>query len=299
MKPNFAVARLGIVLLAVLYATCCRDAHTAARAPLPERFTPGGRGAVVSALERLRLTGSFNHPNYPWVVRARHVDGDKAYFVEFLRRRDGDDGFECVGKAVQVTIRFSEEFQPFAFPGLDDPLPPERREAVRVTACQMEMQMADGSSAYFAERTFDLPLPARLPESRFRPFAEAEAHLSHELAEAFGKRYPLRSEQKKLLAAFGDQCYELLQGDILVSETGRRVFAFLHGRAVGVGQLEFQTLAVAQFDSGGKVLVQFRGNNVAVRGIEPDLLFMGTESKAVTFLGPGGPYFTLPAVKGD
>src|SRR5215510_7837857 len=100
------------------YSLSCGEA-AAPKPPSPdkvvaEQVTPAGKRAVESTLERLRQTGSFNHPDYPWVIRARQVRGDTLYFVEFLGRRADGKGFDWVGKAVQATLTFSEEYRPFA-----------------------------------------------------------------------------------------------------------------------------------------------------------------------------------------
>src|SRR6266508_4911393 len=66
-----------------------------------------------------------------------------------------------------------------SFPG-DDPAPSVRCDTLRVRVAQMEMLTEGGTRFRVQNWVLDLALPARLRESGFRPYAEAEAHLSQD-----------------------------------------------------------------------------------------------------------------------
>src|SRR5688500_18625486 len=110
--------------------------------------TPDGAQAVASALDRLRRTGTFNHPDYPYVIRARRVQGDKLFFVEFLHRRKDGNGFDAVGKAVWATLGQPKRSKPDSMP---------------VRTSQMEM-CTDDLQATWDDRVEDFPLPTRLEQ---------------------------------------------------------------------------------------------------------------------------------------
>jgi hypothetical protein len=214
-KPP-TVALCALLLVIVLGATLLSGPEAAARyVPLAASFTPTGKEAVAYALKRVSRTGSFNHPDYPWVVRARCVCGDTLFFVDFLHRREDSKGFDAVGKAVQVALAFSDEAEPIHWPFRpfeDEPVPPQRRDTLRVAVWGMEMQTEDGSIICMAQQTFDLTLPARLRSGGFRPFDEVVADLSEEQCKALDKEYQLDLEQKLLLLiACGEQGYDLLR----------------------------------------------------------------------------------------
>jgi hypothetical protein len=303
MRPKSALVRLGGLLLGVaLCATSRWGGNAAPKPPAPARgaaaarLTPDGKEAVASALERLRRTGSFNHPDYPWVVRARRVSGDALYFVEFLRRLEGGKGFASAGNAVQANVAYSEEYQPFTFP-FEERWPPERRGDLRVHVGQMRLHAANGDITV-EERTFDLPLPARLREAGFRPYAAAEARLSRDQRQALGKGYALRPEQKQLLAAFGDDCADLLRAKVVSSETGQTVLAYDDAVALESGRrYRFPTLAVARFDKAGEVLARFQGKDVVAETSEVARLIVGDDSSGFALSGPGGLRLILPGTK--
>lgn len=303
MRPKSGVVHLcGLSLAVALCATLRSGGEAAPKPPLAtakpatEQRTPDGKVALASALERLRRTGSFNHPDYPWVVRARRVHGDTLYFVEFLCRREDGKGFDRVGKAVQATLAFSAEYEPFRFP-FEEAMPAVRRDTLRVRVCQMDMQTED-VDVFVDDRIFDLPLPARLRESGFRPYAEAEGRLSEEQRKALDKSYPLRREQKLLLAAFGDECADLLRGEIGMGETGQTVVAW--DKAVprdSSGRCKFARFAVARFDKTGEVVLRFQGKDVSAKTRPVIELLSGDESQTIRLRGSGGLKFVLPGIK--
>jgi hypothetical protein len=282
MDPKSAVIRLLMLLLVVVVCPPLRGGPEATvhKPPLVATFTPTGKQALTSALDRLARTGSFNHPDYPWVVRARAVRGDTLYFVEFLHRAANGKGFELVGKAVQVTAASS---------GAD---------RLRVCLREMEIQDTEGNTLWAANRIVELPLPGRLREATFRPFSEALVHLSRDQRDALAREHRLNPEQKRVLAAFGADCYDLLLADIRLSKTGRTVVAFERkGAEVGSdGLTRFSTLAVARFDEAGKVGVCFRGNNITVETTPIMRVFAGADPE-FTLRGPNGLKLVLPEVK--
>jgi hypothetical protein len=310
MRPKSPFVPLcGLLLAVALGATFLSSPGEAAQKPTRSApVTPAGEKAVAYALERVRRTGSFNHRDYPWVVRARCVRGDTLYFVEFLHRREDGKGFDVVGKAVQAALTFSAECEPRSWPWevfsseRDDAAPaPMQRDTMRADARRMEIHLEDGGIICLAENTFDLIPPAGLRKGGFRPFAEAAAQLSAEQREALDNEYDLIPEQKLLLAAFGEDCYDLLCADIMSNESGRRVFA-LKRKGVETdaeGRFKFPTFAVAQFDGTGKVLARFRGDKVTVEKEDLSRLFEGDDSKEVTLRGPDGSKFILPAARAD
>jgi hypothetical protein len=295
MRSKSARIHTGSLLLTVTLCATFRSGGEAA-APQPPtcanntpaaRLTPDGKEAVAAALERLRQTGSFNHPDYPWVVRARRVRGDALYFVEFLRRREDGRGFDAVGKAVQATLAYVEEYEPTSYPE-SEPLPVRRNRLV-VRVCQARMETEDCIYELFDERVFDLALPARLPEGGFRPHAEAEVRLSRDQRKALSQEYALHRAQKMLLAAFGDECADLLRAHIGHSETGRTVLAYDQIAPIGSGRrYRFATLAVARFDRAGEVLLRFRGRISPQRRANSEGCCWGTIRAASSCAAPAG-----------
>jgi len=306
MRPKSALVQLYAVLLAVVFCTTSRSSGEATAPTSPpatgktaaEQFTPDGKEAVAAALERLRRTGSFNHPDYPLVVRARRVHGDTLDFVEFLVRREDGKGFDWVGKAVQVTLTFSEEVKPLQLPWEVAEIP-KRRAKLRVRVCQMEMETESGFSFWAEERTLDLPLPARLRESGFCPFAEAEARLSPDQRTTLSKEYSLRPEEKMLLAAFGEEATDLFRvRNLARSESGQTVLAFDQAVRLDSGRRgKFAKLAVARFDRTGKLLHCFRGQDIIAEAREILRLLSGDDSQGLTLKGSDGLMFILPGTK--
>jgi len=328
MKFKSASAHLCGLLLAIVpcetfrgFGAVAAPKGPAAGKAAAERFTPGGKKAVESILQHVRQTGSFNHPDYPWVVRARQVRGDTLYFVEFLYRRADGKGFDWVGKAVQATLSFSEEYRPFALYeaaattrmrtaisllpkeyrpfALYEAAAPARRDTLRVQVHQMEMQHQNGTRVFLEERVIDLSLPARLRENGFRPYAEAEAHLSSDQREALDKEYSLHPEQKLLLVAFGDECADLLQAKYIArSEMGQTVLACQNAVPLDSGRrTRFGMLAVARFDRTGEVLMHFQGKDITAETSEVLSLLSGDDSESFTLKGPGGLKLVLPGTK--
>jgi hypothetical protein len=286
MRPKSPLVPLvGLLLAAILGAGLLGG--PAAATPITSPSLPGipaGNMDVTDVREQIRRTG-FNHPDYPWVVRARCVRGDTLYFVEFLHRREGGKGFDRVGKAVRVSFTL-------------------RRGTLLANVSQVEMQLENGTSIVCDSKRYQVVLPERLRQDGFRPFGEAVAHLSREQRKALGKDYPLSREQKLLLAAFGDDGYDLLQGGITASESGQRVVAcnypnFKGLEYDGAGGYKFRTLAVAQFDRAGKVVARFQGNDITVQGEDTGSLIYGDDSREITLRGPDGREAVFPAVKAD
>lgn len=292
----------GLSLVLALWVTMLSAGEAALKPLMPtvqpdvEQRTPDGKEAVASAIERLQRTGAFNHPDYPWVVRARRVQGDTLYFVEFLRRSEDGKGVDRVGKAVQATLAFSSVHEPFRLPFDEAAMPPVRRDTLRVHVCQMDMHTED-MDVFLDERIFDLPLPSRLREIEFRPYAEAEVCLSEEQRKVLDKSYPLSPKQKLLLAAFGDESAELLQG-VWMSESGQTVVA---GDKAGVrdrgSRCHFSRIAVARFDKTGTVVLRFQGKDVSVDKRSVVNLLFGDESQPIIFRGAGGLKFVLPRIE--
>jgi hypothetical protein len=297
MGPKSALVHLcGLLLAAVLCVTS--GGGTAAPKPMPpEQFTPEGKEALQSALERLRRTGSFNHPDYPWVVRARLVRGDTLYLVDFMRRRRDGKGFDLVGKAVEVTLAFSEEYKSW-LPSGDSP-PPVKRDSLLVRVQQMRLHTED-ADVEAPCRIGGLELPGRLRESGFRPFAEAEARLSHDQRVALDGEDFLSPEQKTFLAAFGDKGCDLLM-NVHECESRQTLVAMDEkaGEWRGNREVTFPKLAVVRLDKKGEILTQFRGTDVTVDRAEIFPLLSGDDSRGVTLKGPDGLKFILPATKPD
>jgi hypothetical protein len=291
----------GLLLAGLLWARS--QPGSAAAEPKPflqadnsqvEPVMRNGKEAITVALERLRRTGCFNHPDSPWVVRARGVRGDTLFLVEFLLRRQDGKGFACVGKAVQVTLAFSDEV-PFT---LGESGAPVRRETLQVRARQLELETEGGTTLKSDERVFDLSLPSGLRESGFLPFAEAEDQLTKELRDALAQGFPLLPEQKMLISAFGEQCFELLGANIAKSDTGLTILAFetpLVPRAAD--QCKFPMLAVVRFDRKGQVLVRSCGKNITASANEVAALMVGDDSQSLTLNSPDGFKFILPGTK--
>jgi hypothetical protein len=224
------------------------------------------------------------------------VRGDTLYFVEFLHRRQDGRGVDRVGKAVQATLRFSEEHQPFVFP-FEDPTPAVRRDTLRAHICQMQMH-SEEYDLYVEDRVSDLPLPARLTESGFRSYAETEVRLSRDQRDALCKEFPFRPEQKLLFAAFGEACLDLLQADFVRSESGQTVLAWDGAVEIDSGhRCKFTTLAAARYDRAGEVLLRFRGKDVTAETMEVSALLAGDDSSSLTLEGPDGRQLLLPGTK--
>jgi hypothetical protein len=278
MGPKSAFLRLcGLLIASVLCVTSRSWADTTARKPVDAAVD----SPVAFILERVRRTGSFNHPDYPWVVRARWVRGDTMYFVELLHRRKDGKGFDDVGNALQATLSFSQE-----------------RDTLRVHVCQMEMENENGTRLEVEERLFDLTPPTWLRESGCRSYAEAEACLSRRQQEILGKQYSLSPEQESLLAAFGKQGCGLLRAEISTSKTGRTVLAYERAGTRRSGRLvTFGTIAVARFDRKGKVLQCFGGNDITADRNEVNRLILGDDSHSLTLIATDGQKFILPGIK--
>jgi hypothetical protein len=293
MRSRAAVLLLCLVLfVSVVYVSV--SSHD----PLAERYTPGGEEAVASALERIRRTGSFNHPAYPWVVRARRVQGNTLEQVEFLCRDQDGKTFAAVGKAFQVTVRYSRTYHGYApsFIYLGDPPPtPIRRDTLEIRAHQFLVCFPSGDEAWWDDQLIDLFVPPRLREADFRPFSEAEARLTGDQHQVLAREYPLRPEQKKVLAVFGDEDTDLIQGDILETESGRTLMAYPRERidTSPRGDYLFSRLAVARFDRAGGVTAKFRGDNVT---LDPETWRrLWDEQSSVTLTGADGRTTRIPS----
>jgi hypothetical protein len=246
--------------------------------------------AVLSAiLDRLRLTGSFNHPACPLVIRAREVRGDTLYFVEFMRRKDDCKSFDFVGKAVSATLALSPE-------------PRENlHDTINLRVRQVDVQFADGAELLADFWFIDIPLPARMWESGYQSHREAKALLTEDQWKALAKDYSLRPEQKVLLAAFGKDGYDLLDADLVRSESGRTLLAIdeHQGEKLDSGsRYRLKRLAVLRFDKEGKLQTHFRGSAVIVDADELSPLIVGDDSKPLTVQGADKQKFILPGIKG-
>jgi hypothetical protein len=161
----------------------------------------------------------------------------------------------------------------------------------------MDMHAEEGD-VFVEDRIFDLPLPARLRESGFRPYGEAEACLSEEQRKALDKSYPLRREQELLLAAFGDDCADWLRGELWMSETGQTVVAWEKPVPRDSDRrCHFARFAVARFDRTGKVALRFQGQDVSAETPSVSRLLSGDESQTIRLRGSGGLKFVLPGIK--
>jgi hypothetical protein len=288
MRPIRALANLGGLLLTVVVCVAPRSDGKAGgpKSAPPIPIASESREAVRLALGRLRQTGSFNHPGYAWVIRARRVIGDTLYFVDFLHRREDGKGFDLVGKAVQVTVTLSDQSIPLM---------------LEVRACQMDVLEENGIRLWMNEKELQLPLPARLGATGFRPFVEAAACFSDEQRAALRKEFALEPAQKLLLAAFGEECYDLLRADIGSSKTGQTVLA-TYTKAPGAeiesdGRMRFSKLAVARFDGAGKLVMRFRGTDIIADCKEVYRVLLGDDSHSLTLQGREGMKLVLPGTK--
>jgi hypothetical protein len=257
------------------------------------KFTPAGSAAVESAIDRVRATGCFNHPDYPWVVRARLVRGDTLYFVEVLHRRADGGGFDLVGKAVQATVSFSRVSQQL---DSDWCVLEEQCDSMLVRVRQLEMEAESGSKFFVDHYVFFLPLPGPLGRDDFLPFAQAKASLSTEQSEALRRPFPLRPEQTKHFVAFGERGIELLQSISRgISERTRTVVAHEGEEAQSDRHVKLKTLGVARFDASGKVVARFLGNDVVVNHDELSALFLDGDEAPLSFTDKTGRKIVLPA----
>lgn len=296
-----AVALSGLSLAVVLSAAVANGGEAAPK--LAVQRTPKGKEILEAALTRMKCTGVFNHPDYPWVVRARRVRGDTLYFVDFLRRRKDGKGFDIVGKAVAVSLAFSKEYRPI----FEEDGAPVRRDTLRIHVYQMERYSDDGAELFCVDRIIDLQFPSGLREDGFRPYTEAEALLSAKQRQILNKDYPLSREQKKLLAAFGKGRVDLLEPELEMSKSGVTVSE--SGRTVSVwnepylvksdGFCTIERIAVARFDEKGKVVRRFEGKDISMERKSFIQLINGDESQTIRLRGPDGVSFVLPGIKTD
>jgi hypothetical protein len=278
------------LLLAVVLCTNSRDAEAASQEPssVEEKtvpaYTPRGEKAVAAVLERLRQTGSFNHPDYPWAFRARYVRGDTLYMVDFARRSNDGQGFVWVGKAVSAGLRYHQG-------------------ELRLCLCDAVWEHSNGIQAWCRNREYGLPLPTSVPEHGFSPFAEVANQLPTDLQKALEKEVPFPPEQKKVVATFGEEYSVafLYARNCFLSKTGRTVLAFVQVREWNECKKEetFEMLAVARFDRHGKVTSSFRGKDITVDKKEILELIEGDDSHTFTFRSADGKKFVLPPVKDD
>jgi hypothetical protein len=104
--------------------------------------------------------------------------------------------------------------------------------------------------------------------------------------------------QKQLLAAFGEECDDLLQAEGRRSETGQTVFAYTKPVELSLDhRAKFSTFALARFDKTGEVLMRFRGKDITAAVSELTNLIGGDDSQVLTLTGPGGLKFVLPGTK--
>jgi hypothetical protein len=291
MRSKLVLVYLGILVVVTVLgpASAGQPAGKAA-----EQLTPGGKAAVADILERVRRTGCFNHPDCPWVVRARRVRGNTLFFVDFLRR--GKKGFDLVGKAVQITLRYSSKLEPIAPPG-GLGRARKRRDTLQAHVRQIEILMQDGTEVWCDEHVFDLSLPARLRANSFRPWAEIEGRLSRGQREALAREFPFSPEQKKLRAAFGDECDDLLQLPLALSETGQTVVAYALVPSPRRDRFKLARIAIARFDKAGKVLVRFRGKDITASVTELSQLLGGDDSQELVLTGRAGLKLVIPGTR--
>jgi hypothetical protein len=199
-----------------------------------------------------------------------------------------------VGKAVQITVAYSPEYQPIVLPW--EKAPAERRESLRVRACQMQLHI-DDVDVFVDEKTFDLPLPARLRESDFRSCAEAEARLSPVQRQVLSKEFPLNPEQKLLLAGLGDECADLLRGHVAASTTGQTAIGYAGFPEESGTRYKFSKLAVARFDKAGQLEVSFQGKEIITDKEAFSNVFLGDESQTLKLEAARGTRFVLPGIK--
>ena len=252
MRAKIAVVLMGLVLVAGIHFVIPKEDGGAE-----------GEGAVHAALERLRQTGCFNHPSYPFVVRAKRVRGNTLYFVDILCRDETGRRILWVAKAVQATLHYSEERETIGWPG-DDPIPPYRRETLRVRVCQIELTCPEIITMVLDRRQIDIRLPARLPAHGFRPFAEAEMRLSASQRETLDKGYALDPAQQRLVEAFGIDADDLLQTDPILSQDGRMVVTGCRPAKKIRDRYQVAVFAIAQFDRNGGVSNRFEGRDIMV-----------------------------------
>lgn len=272
MKFPRSVAPLLATALTLAFLTA---SQAAGWLPGPDQFTPDGKAAVTAALERLRQTKVFNHPDYPWVLRARRVEGDTLHFVEILHRNASGAGFDYVAKAVRLTLSFGEG-------------------ALLAHVRQVDLH-GDDLTGFMQDWVLLRPLPAQLREDRFRTFAAAETRLTPEQRKALRADYPLTPEQRTFLATFGELGNDWLPDTIQVSESGRILLAYdCEGVRTEGGTSRFARIAVAVFDKHRNVVQRCQGRDFSAG--KADLCdLLADEPHLVTFRGADGTQFEVPA----
>jgi hypothetical protein len=174
-----------------------------------------------------------------------------------------------------------------------------KRDSLLVGTRELQVH-TEGASARCPGRSGGLELPARLRESGFRPFAEAEERLTRDQREALDGDEFLSPEQKTFLAAFGEGGCDLLQ-HVQESKSGQTILAVDEkaGELLGNREVTFPKLAVVRLGKKGEILTQFRGTDITVDAEEIFSLLNGDDSQGVTLKGPDGLKFILPATKPD
>jgi hypothetical protein len=244
-------ARIGLLVAALLL-------FVAFVAFSPTLRTPAGRAALGDLLRRLRETGSFSHPDCPWAVRARRVRGNTLYFVEFLRR-SADGGFDVAGKAVQLTLQYSDVFYPFS---PFEPAKPEHRPAIMARAFRGEITWDEGDAASFNEQVVFFHLPERLDVDRFRRFGESLPALTGPFREALARPYDQTPAQAALIKAFGEDADEFLCQEHAWSKGRTVVVSMGKPEPLKDSRCRLRRCAVVQIRPDGSVGSRFLGGDV-------------------------------------
>jgi hypothetical protein len=204
---------------------------------------PTAQAFVNWFYDELRDHGEINIPDFPWVVRAKHVRGDQLQIVKFLHRDASGKGYDLVGAAVTVDLRADNAHR-----------------LILVHWYEYERLWDDGkSTCWDTEKIIEAKVPATLPgrnrDSRLS-FSTAEQHATAAQRKFLKEECFSQLTQKRLQQAFGRECDELARDEILDIPSRGLLIAFDYYGGKGNVLLlkkdsKVKHYSIARFNSNG------------------------------------------------
>ncbi len=259
MRSRILILSSGFLAAAwLLFAhTPAREAEIKTVADTSTTQPPTAQAFVNWFYDELRDHGEISYPDFPWVVRAKHVRGGQLQIVKFLHRDESGKGYDLVGAAVTVDLRADIAHR-----------------LILVHWCECEMQWDDGkSTCWDAEKIIEAKVPVVLPgrkrDSRLS-FCTAERHATAAQRKFLKEECFGQPTQKRLQQAFGRECDELARDEIIdipsrgllmafdlydIPNSGPKGSAFLNKKD---GKIKHRS--IAQFNKDGSKVISVERN---------------------------------------
>jgi hypothetical protein len=286
-KPGQALLYVLLVIFTLTWGHegSCEGEKRKARGNSKERAAARSEKLREQELEKqiydvFKKYGCINDPRFPFVVHVKRVEGTKLQFVQFMHRSPTGEGYDCVGKALEMQLKVDLA-----------------RRLVLVPTRECNFRHSDDTCCYDRYRVWEFDLPGDLRFLQAKP-AKEEPPLSPEDRRFLMEGCHTSPVDKKLQQAFGQECDELLRETKLEVSSGTLVLAADKPRETSDGRILLSSCSIARFGKKqgnveAPVIATVRSKNAYMTVVDCLKLLNEYEDGTITLECDGGVRITF------